>query len=407
MSGDRGIDPLPGLSSWCEIEVTAVRANLALLRRRLAPGTRLGIVVKSNAYGHGMALCAREFLAAGADWLIVNSASEAACLREAEVRSPLYICARVPAWEAASAAQSGARVVLCSGEDARMLARAGREAGQSVRVHIKLETGTHRQGVSVAEGLELARLVGQLEGISLEGLTTHYADIEDTTDHAFARRQLELLEEGRTAFAENGIDLPMVHSANSAATLLWPATHGALVRVGIAAYGLWPSRETYATALQIGIGAGDRWLPELVPVLSWRARIGQIKEVAAGAYVGYGRTFRATYPMRIGILPVGYFEGYDRRLSNVAHVLVNGVRAPVRGRVCMNMAMVDLTHIPEVEVGSAVTLLGREGEEEVSADQWAAWMGGINYEVVARLHADLPRLLRREDGSLVDGEERG
>ncbi|MBT4500945.1 MAG: hypothetical protein HOC74_24660, partial [Gemmatimonadetes bacterium] len=119
------------------------------------------------------------------------------------------------------------------------------------------------------------------------------------------------------------------------------------------------------------------------------------------------RTFRATYPMRIGILPVGYFEGYDRRLSNVAHVLVNGVRAPVRGRVCMNMAMVDLTHIPEVEVGSAVTLLGREGEEEVSADQWAAWMGGINYEVVARLHADLPRLLRREDGSLVDGEERG
>jgi len=407
VNGDRGIELLPGLSSWCEIDAVAVRANLDLLRCRLAPGTRLGIVVKSNAYGHGMVLCAREFLAAGADWLIVNSASEAADLREAGVRAPLYICARVPAWEADSAARSKARVVLCSGEDARALARAGREAGQAVKVHIKLETGTHRQGISVEEGLELARQVRQLEGISLEGLTTHYADIEDTTDHAFARRQLELLEEGRRAFAENGIDLPMVHSANSAATLLWPETHGGLVRVGIAAYGLWPSRETYATALQLGIGEGDRWLPELVPVLSWRGRIGQIKEVAAGAYVGYGRTFRATYPMRIGILPVGYFEGYDRRLSNVAHVLVKGVRAPVRGRICMNMAMVDLTHISEVEVGSAVTLLGRDGEEEVSADQWAAWMGGINYEVVTRLHPDLPRLLRRENGSLIGPVELG
>lgn len=380
-----------------------MRANLAFLRRRLAPGTRLGIVVKSNAYGHGMGLCAREFLSAGADWLIVNAASEAVRLRKAQVRAPLYICARVPVWEADSAAQSGARMVLCCGEDAPMLARAGRQAGSPVRVHIKLETGMHRQGISIEEGLELARQIGQLEGIALEGLTTHYADIADTTDHAFARRQLELLEEGRRVFAENGIDLPLVHSANSAGTLLLPETHGALVRVGIAAYGLWPSRELYATALQMGMDAGDRWLAELVPVLSWKARIGQIKEVATGGYVGYGRTFRATYPMRIGILPVGYFEGYDRRLSNVAHVLVNGVRAPVRGSVCMNMAMVDLTHIPDVEVGSVATLLGRDGEEEVSADQWAAWIGGINYEVVARLQADLPRLLRQADGSLVGG----
>jgi alanine racemase len=407
VSGDRGIESLPGLSSWCEIEASAVRANLALLRRRLAPGTRLGIVVKSDAYGHGMALCAREFLSAGADWLIVNAASEAARLREAQVRAPLYICGRVPAWEVDSAAQSGARVVLCCGEDVPLLARAGREAGSPVRVHIKLETGMHRQGISIGEGLELARQVRQLEGIALEGLTTHFADIADTTDHTFARRQLELLEEGRRVFAENGIDLPMVHSANSAGTLLWPETHGGLVRVGIAAYGLWPSREIYATARQQGMEAGDSWLAELVPVLSWRARIGQIKEVATGGYVGYGRTFRATYPMRIGILPVGYFEGYDRRLSNVAHVLVNGVRAPVRGSVCMNMAMVDLTHIPDVEVGSVATLLGRDGEEEVSADQWAAWIGGINYEVVARLQADLPRLLRQEDGSLGDGGARG
>lgn len=391
-------------TSWCEIDIRAIRANVHLLRQRLTPRALLGIVVKSDAYGHGLLLCAREFMAAGADWLVVNSAQEAVCLREGGIETPLYVCSRVPFACAPLVARTGARVLLSDRETAEVLAQAGREAGSEVKVHIKLETGTHRQGVSLPEALELGRLVQELDGIVLEGLTTHYADIEDTTDHAFAMEQLHLLEEGRRAFVEQGIDLSMIHSANSAATLLWPETHGSLVRVGLAAYGLWPSRETFATALQRSASGEDPWLPELSPVLSWRARIGQLKKVPAGAYIGYGRTFRATYPMRIGILPVGYFEGYDRRLSNVSHVLVNGVRAPVRGRVCMNMTIVDVTHIPEVKVDSVVTLLGRDGEEEVSADQWAAWMGSINYEVVSRIHPEQSRFLRREDGVLEETE---
>jgi len=391
--------PVPELCSWCEISVRALRANVAVLRQRLRPGALLGIVVKSNAYGHGLLLCAREFLAAGSDWLVVNSVEEAVQLRDAGIESPLYVCARVPPALANRAARTRARVVLCDEEAARALAQAGRQVGREVEVHIKLETGTYRQGIALEGALALARLVQDLEGIVLEGLTTHYADIEDTTDHAFARGQLRLLEEAHQVFAEKGIPVPMAHSANSAATLLWPQTHGSLVRVGLAAYGLWPSRETYATALQRRASGEDTWLPELSPALSWRTRITQLKEVPSGAYIGYGRTFRATYPMRIGVLPVGYYEGYDRRLSNVAHVLVNGVRAPVRGRVCMNMTMVDVTHIPEVEVGSVVTLLGWDGEEEVSADQWATWMGSINYEVVSCIHPDQPRLPRREDGT--------
>ena len=393
MSSAEYTGPGEAMSSWCEVDVQAMRHNTALLRQRLRPGALLGVVVKSNAYGHGMLICAREFLAAGADWLVVNSVGEASRLREAGIAAPLYICTTVPPGLAGLVAQTRARVVLCDGQTARALAQAGRQSGEEVRVHLKVETGMHRQGVSLAEALELAQKVQKLEGICLEGLTTHYADSDDTVDHGFARGQLQLLEEAHQAFQEKGIPVPLVHSANSAATLLWPETHGGLVRAGLSAYGLWPSREARATAQ-------DRGEPELRPALTWRARIVQVKEVPAGGFVGYGRTFRAAWPMRVAILPVGYYEGYDRRLSNVAYVLVQGVRAPVRGRVCMNMTMVEVTHIPGVEAGAVATLLGRDGDEEVSADQWAAWMGGINYEVVTRINPEQPRLVRQEDGKV-------
>lgn len=380
-------------SSWCEISANALRFNVDMFRQRLGPDVTLGVVVKSDAFGHGLLPCAKEFVAAGADWLIVNFAYEAIALRQAGIHTPIYICGNVSAAQARLVAEAQARVVLYDSEVAYALAKAGRETGQEVPVHLKIETGTHRQGIQLAEAIELARLLSQLEGVVLEGLTTHYADIEDTTDHRFAHKQLALLQEAREAFRQAGFDVPMVHSANSAATILWPETHGSMVRVGIAAYGLWPSTETYATVLQTYAARGQGFIPNLQPVLSWRARVVQVKDVPAGAYVGYGRTFRAAYPMRIAVLPVGYYEGYDRRLSNLSHVLLNGKRAPVRGRVCMNMTMVDVTHIPGVSVGSVATLLGADGDERVSAEQLAGWMGTINYEVVSRIHPSQPRFV--------------
>ena len=391
-------DPSQQFPSWCEVDAAALRANVAMLRRQLSSGSLLGVVVKSDAYGHGLLPCAREFLAAGADWLVLNSAAEVQALRSAGIASPLYICGPVFPSQAGLVAQAQARVVLYDRALALALDRAGQTQGQPVRVHLKIETGTSRQGLSLDQALELALFVKGLPGLELEGLTTHYADIEDTTDHRYAQQQQDLLQEATAAFAAQGLTVGMVHAANSAATLLWPQTHASLVRVGIAAYGLWPSRETYAVALQRCVDQAASWVPQLQPVLSWRARLVQVKEVPAGAYIGYGRTFRTTHPTRIGVLPVGYYEGYDRRLSNVAHVLVRGVRAPVRGRVCMNMLMVDLTHIPQAQAGEVATLLGWDGEEEISAETMAGWMGTINYEVIARIHPGQPRLLRREDG---------
>lgn len=389
-------DPSQHLASWCEVETAALHANVAALRQELSPGSLLGVVVKSQAYGHGLLPCAREFLGAGADWLVLNSAAEAQALRKAGIEAPLYICGPVFPAQAEVVAGTEARVVLYDRDLALALSQAAQ--GRPVRVHLKIETGTCRQGLSLSEALDLARLVRNLPGLELEGLTTHYADIEDTTDHRYAQRQQDLLQEATAAFAAQGLAVGMVHAANSAATLLWPQTHASLVRVGIAAYGLWPSKETYAVALQRCLDRAAGGVPQLRPSLSWRARLVQVKEVPAGAYIGYGRTFRTTHASRLGIVPVGYHEGYDRRLSNVAHVLVRGVRAPVRGRVCMNMLMVDLTHIPQAAAGDVATLLGCDEEEEINAEILAGWMGTINYEVVSRIHPDQPRLLRREGG---------
>jgi len=399
------LDSIASQSSWCEVSRHALQSNVATLRQRVGGDVTLAVVVKSDAFGHGLVLCSREFIAAGVDWLIVNFAYEAIALRQAGIEVPIYICGNVSAAQAPLIAETKARVVLYEPEVAQALAEAGRAVGYSIPVHLKLETGTHRQGISLKEALALAQLVSQLEGIELEGLTTHYADIEDTTDHHFAHQQLTLLQEAKEAFQQSGFKLPMVHSANSAATILWSQAHGSMVRVGIAAYGLWPSTETYATVLQNYATRGEGFIPNLQPVLSWRARVVQVKDVPVGGYVSYGRTFRATYPMRIAILPLGYHEGYDRRLSNLSYVLLKGMRAPVRGRICMNMIIVDVTHIQDVRVGTVATLIGADGDERVSADQLASWMGTINYEVVSRIHPSQPRLIVEEERQTTSNQQ--
>ncbi|MEM9220430.1 MAG: alanine racemase, partial [Cyanobacteria bacterium P01_F01_bin.150] len=251
-------------SAWCEVSQSAINANINVLRRRIGPDVNLGVVVKADGFGHGIVPCAKAFLTAGADWLIVNFAYEAVTLRDAGIEAPIYICGNVPAAQAHRVVETRSRLILYDAQVAKALSEAAQGSTWSVPVHIKIETGTHRQGLTVDDAIQLAKTIKTLDGVSLEGIATHYADIEDTTDHRFAHQQLTRLKAAKQEFQAVGIDIPMMHSANSAATILWPQTHGNLVRVGLAAYGLWPSPETYTTVLQTALTQASA--PQTSPV---------------------------------------------------------------------------------------------------------------------------------------------
>lgn len=385
MSGGR---PRPGLSQWVEVSRGAIVRNLAQFRARIGPAPKLLAVVKANAYGHGLLEVSRVALGAGADWLGVNSVEEGAALRRAGIRAPVLVLGFVPLGALEEAVARDLRLTVYNAATLDRLAAAGRRLGKKARVHIKVETGTHRQGVPAAELLAFARRIRRRPELVLEGLSSHFANIEDTTDHSVPRRQLAAFEAALGGLAKAGIAVPVRHMSCTAAAILFPRTHFDLVRVGIGLYGLWPSKETY-----LSCALDRRELLTLEPALSWKARVAQVKRVAKGAAVGYGCTFRTTRRTTLAVLPVGYADGYDRGLSNAASVLVRGQRAPLRGRVAMNFIAADVTDIPGAEAEDEAVLIGAGGRERITAEQLAGLAGTIAYEIVARISPFVPRIV--------------
>ena len=293
----------PGINSWCEINAAALHHNTRALRECLGSACLLGIVVKSNAYGHGLEGCAREFLRAGADWLVVNTIGEAVALRNSGVEAPLYLCGSLHPDQADLVAQTGARVVLYDWPTACALDAVGQSAGTPVRAHIKLETGMHRQGLSLPDALALGKRLDDLPGLVLEGLTTHLADVDDLSDGGSSRAQFAALIEGAGTFRQAGMTVPMLHIASSGAALALPEARVDLVRAGIAAYGLWPSPTIRAAVQESGV---DLW-----PALSWRARIAQVKLVPAGAAV-LGRLADLADLQVVALVRRGLLEALDQ-----------------------------------------------------------------------------------------------
>ncbi len=374
----------PTALSWVEIDTHALLRNARALKARAGGGLFIA-VVKSNAYGHGLELAART-LADTADWFGVNSLAEAERLRAAGIENPVIILGRVPPEDADRAAVARARVVVYDRELADALAAAAARQGVRLPVHLKVETGTNRQGLRGDDLVALARHCASLHALQVEGASMHFADVEDAAAEGFTRGQREafLGEVGRLREAD--VRPSVLHAACSAALILYPETVLNAVRVGVALYGLWPSAETRREAA--------RRAPELQlrPVLAWKTRVAQVKTVPAGETVGYGLTHRVERDARIAVLAVGYYDGYDRGLSSRGRVLVRGHAAPIVGRVCMNIAMADVTDVPGVAAGDEVVLLGRGGREAVTAEEIADMLDTINYEVVARINPELPRV---------------
>jgi len=374
-------------SQWLEVDAQALRHNLHVFRQILSGGTKLAAVVKANAYGHGLAEVA-PLAGASADWLAVHTAAEARRLRELGLRNPVLIMGFIARGELHDL-DADIHVFVSTEEVLRWLGEYRRSSGILLPIHLKIDTGTKRQGLDRSSIAEICRAAAG-EGLSIVGIATHFANIEDTLEHEFARRQLELFGDAIAILRrELGGEVPYVHAACSAASLLFRETDFNLARIGISMYGHWPSRETRLTWILDHGRDGVK----LEPTLSWRTVIGQLQRASTGESVGYGRTWRALRPTLLAVLPVGYADGYARALGNRARVLMGGRPVPVVGRVCMNMMMVDVTDLPGVAVGDEVVLLGHQGDSVVTAEELAELSGTINYEFLARLSPAIPRFV--------------
>jgi len=372
--------------TWVEISESSLKNNIRQLRTIIGRNTLLCPCVKANAYGHGLVPTAKTFIDAGADWLSVNAVYEAQALRDAGITAPVYILGYVPLDSIAPAVDLNCRLVVYNMETLKAISAAAKKNGAAAKVHLKVETGTNRQGIPATDLNEFAAVANTLDNIVLEGLATHFANIEDTTDHSYAEHQLDRFQQAAAALKSAGLEIPLLHCANSAATILFQKTLFHMVRPGIACYGMWPSRETrdaYAREIKNGF--------KLSPALTWKTKIAQIKPVPAGGCIGYGCTFRTERPTTLAIIPVGYYDGYDRSLRR-GHVLIRGRRAPVLGRICMNIIMADITDIPGAALEDEVVLIGSAGREAVTAEDLAAWAGTINYEITTRINERIPRI---------------
>ena len=365
-----------GRPCWAEIDLDALASNVRLMAARAAPA-RLYAVVKANAYGHGAVACGRAAMEAGAFGLAVVCVDEAEELRRAGVTAPILVLGATPPTDAARVVSLGLMPTVGSAELVDALAAAAVRAGATVPIHLEVETGLNRHGLTPEACVALAERARTLAGIEVRGLFTHFAAAEEG-DQRFTRGQFEQLKAVSTR-------LPWVkerHCAASASVLLDHEMALDAVRAGLSLYG-------YRPAPWVGSDA------ELRPVMSLRARIARLLDVERGATVGYGRTWAANKPARIALVMCGYADGYRRALGNRAPVAVRGQLAPVVGRVAMDMAMVDVTAVPAAAVGDVVTLLGRDGEAEVTADELADLADTISWEILAGICARVPRLYLR------------
>jgi alanine racemase len=318
----------------------------------------------------------------------VHSLEEGLMLRKEGLSCPILVVGYVALEDLREAVLQDLRLTVYNFETIDRLAQVCLELRKKVSLHVKIETGTYRQGIREENVLSFIKKAQESSELVIEGISSHFANIEDTTDHTYARFQLENFKRIVQSLEENKINVPVKHTACTAAAILFPETYYDLVRVGIGMYGLWPSKETYLSCL-----LQQREPLHLRPVLSWKARIAQIKKVPQRAFVGYGCTYRTTRETVLAVLPIGYYDGYDRGLSNSSYVLVRGKRAPLRGRIAMDFIMVDITDIPGVELEDEVVLIGQDGDEVITADSLASLVGTINYEIVTRINPRIPRVV--------------
>ncbi len=358
------------------IDLECVRHNVRTLAGGLAEGCSLLAVVKADGYGHGAVPVARASLEAGASGLGVATARECRQLREAGIEAPILVMGPLTAEEASSATGDDAAMVLWSLPFLRQLIDIGRNRDRPIPVHVKIDTGMRRLGLFPRALPEMLDAVENTPEVELAGVMTHFADA-DAEDGDFFHFQLRSFEDAMQVVLRTG-ESPLFHCANSAATLRYPQSHFQMVRCGIAVYGLSPFQ-------------GDAAADDLRPALRLSSYISGIKRLTEGDTVGYGRTWQAPRNTSIALVPVGYGDGFSRRLSNRGEVLVGGRRRPIVGLISMDLLTVDLGPVTDAKPGDEVVLIGGQGGETISAEEVAGLLDTINYEVTCDISSRVER----------------
>jgi len=368
---------------WLEINLDAIAHNVRTIKGIVGRNTQIIAVVKANAYGHGAVEVSQVALENGVAILAVGVVEEGMILRKAGIKAPILICGLTLKDQLEPLLSYNLTPTICDLQILEALSKVAGENGKTVGIHIKIDTGMGRLGVSPPKTLNFVKKISKMRNIKIEGIFTHLAATNEE-DGIYTRMQFDEYKKALLELEKEGINIPLKHIANSAAILNSSYMYLDAVRPGIILYGLFPSPKSKRTV-------------KLKPAAEFKTKIIFLKKVPPGKSIGYGRTYITTKPTKVATLPVGYADGYSRLLSNKAEVLVRGQRAPIIGRICMDLCMIDVTHIPQVQIGDEVILWGRQGSEIIWAEEIAGKIGSIVYEVICMVDKErVPRVFIKD-----------
>jgi alanine racemase len=374
--------PRPRRPAWIEIDLARLRRNYEVINRDKSSQVKILSVVKDDAYGHGALPVARTALGAGAGFLGLATLEEAMRLRDQGIRARILLFGERQEEELPWCVGHNLTVCVNHRRMAEQLGRVAARAGKRVPVHLKINTGMNRYGVRWSEALALVQAVAACDSLELEGVMSHFS-MSDELDKSFALEQMGRFGEVLAAMAGCGLAVKYRHLCNSGGFLDLPGAHFDMVRLGMLQHGVYPSKVC-------------RRIAGLEPVMTVKAKIAAIQQLAKDDVVGYGLKYRAPSPRRIAVVPVGYGDGFPR-LRNQGCVLIGGRRAPLVGGVAMDAFMIDITDVPGVRLWDEAVLMGRQGAEEIAADEIAQWKNSVSYDILAGWRARLPRVHLNEN----------